>query len=139
MTPAAATDRAACRPTAHGLLLQLLPHLVNGISLGLLFALIALGFMLIVGVMETINLAHGSLFALGMYVALFLVAPQLGWFPTLQAAYLALPLGTRYAIALLLAPVVVGVFGMLLELVHAPHLRTRSALRPAARPSARRW
>ena len=32
-------------------LLQLLPHLANGISLGLLFALIALGFMLIVGVM----------------------------------------------------------------------------------------
>ena len=52
-------------------LTNLLPHLVNGISLGLLFALIALGFMLIVGVMETINLAHGSLFALGMYVALF--------------------------------------------------------------------
>ena len=52
-------------------LLNLLPHLVNGVSLGLLFALIALGFMLIVGVMETINLAHGSLFALGMYVALF--------------------------------------------------------------------
>src|SRR5205085_9618967 len=40
----------------------------------------------------------------------------LGWFPELQAAYLALPLGTRSAIALLLAPVVVGVFGMLLEL-----------------------
>ena len=60
---------------------DLLPHLVNGVSLGLLFALIALGFMLIVGVMETINLAHGSLFALGMYVALFLVTPRLGWFP----------------------------------------------------------
>ena len=97
-------------------MLHLLPHLVNGVSLGLLFALIALGFMLIVGVMETINLAHGSLFALGMYVALFIVTPQLGWFPELQAAYLALPLGTRYAVALLLAPVLVGVFGMLLEL-----------------------
>ena len=70
------------------MLVNLLPHLVNGISLGLLFALIALGFMLIVGVMETINLAHGSLFALGMYVALFVVAPRLGWFPELQAAYL---------------------------------------------------
>jgi branched-chain amino acid transport system permease protein len=58
------------------ILANLLPHLVNGISLGLLFALIALGFMLIVGVMETINLAHGSLFALGMYVALFLIAPS---------------------------------------------------------------
>jgi branched-chain amino acid transport system permease protein len=94
----------------------LLPHLVNGLSLGLLFALVALGFMLIVGVMETINLAHGSLFALGMYFALFFVSPQLGWFPSLQAAYMSLPLGTRYLVALLLAPVFVGVFGMLLEL-----------------------
>jgi branched-chain amino acid transport system permease protein len=97
-------------------LVDLLPHVVNGVSLGLLFALMALGFMLIVGVMETINLAHGSLFALGMYFAIFLVTPKLGWFPETQAAYLALPLGTRYAIALLFAPVLVGVFGMLLEL-----------------------
>lgn len=95
---------------------QVLPHLVNGISLGLLFALIALGFMLIVGVMETINLAHGSLFALGMYFALFLVAPQLGMFPGLQAWYMAFPIETRYLIALILAPVFVGLFGMLLEL-----------------------
>ena len=97
-------------------LLQLLPHLINGVSLGLLFALIALGFMLIVGVMETINLAHGSLFALGMYAALFFVAPQLGWFPGVQAWYMALPIETRYLVALLLAPVFVGLFGMLLEL-----------------------
>src|SRR5690349_15504702 len=99
-----------------GALADLLPHVVNGVSLGLLFALMALGFMLIVGVMETINLAHGSLFALGMYFAIFLVTPKLGWFPETQAAYLALPLGTRYAIALLFAPVLVGVFGMGLEL-----------------------
>jgi branched-chain amino acid transport system permease protein len=97
-------------------LLNLLPHLVNGVTLGLLFALIALGFMLIVGVMETINLAHGSLFALGMYFALFFVAPKLGLFPDLQAWYLALPIGTRYLVALFLAPVFVGLFGMLLEL-----------------------
>jgi branched-subunit amino acid ABC-type transport system permease component len=96
--------------------LNLLPHLVNGVTLGLLFALVALGFMLIVGVMETINLAHGSLFALGMYFALFIVTPQLGLFPDLQAWYLALPLGTRYVVALALAPVFVGLFGMLLEL-----------------------
>ncbi|HSI54668.1 MAG TPA: branched-chain amino acid ABC transporter permease [Ramlibacter sp.] len=94
----------------------MLPHLVNGISLGLLFALIALGFMLIVGVMETINLAHGSLFALGMYFALFFVSPQLGWFPGPQAWYMALPIETRYLVALFLAPVFVGLFGMLLEL-----------------------
>ncbi len=97
-------------------LINLLPHVVNGVTLGLLFALIALGFMLIVGVMETINLAHGSLFALGMYFALFIVTPTLGLFPDLQASYLALPVGTRYLAALFLAPVFVGLFGMLLEL-----------------------
>ena len=95
---------------------DLLPHLLNGLALGLLFALIALGFMLIVGVMETINLAHGSLFALGMYFALFLIAPKLGMFPNLQAWYMSLPLGTRYLVALILAPILVGIFGMLLEL-----------------------
>jgi len=97
-------------------MLDLLPYLVNGLALGLLFALIALGFMLIVGVMETINLAHGSLFALGMYAALFIAAPRLGWFPEAQAAYLSLPVATRYAIALFAAPVLVGLFGLLLEL-----------------------
>ena len=97
-------------------LLNLLPHLVNGVSLGLLFALIALGFMLIVGVMETINLAHGSLFALGMYAALFVMVPQLGWFPEAQAAWMSLPVGTRYVLALLLAPLGVGLFGLLIEL-----------------------
>jgi branched-subunit amino acid ABC-type transport system permease component len=97
-------------------LLDLLPFVVNGVSLGLLFALIALGFMLIVGVMETINLAHGSLFALGMYFALFVVTPQMGWLPDLQQAYLALPLAARYAVALAAAPVFVGIFGMLIEL-----------------------
>lgn len=98
------------------MLLNLLPHLVNGISLGLLFALIALGFMLIIGVMETINLAHGSLFALGMYAALTLMAPKFGWFPEAREAWMALPLGTRYAVALFAAPVLVGLFGLLLEL-----------------------
>jgi branched-chain amino acid transport system permease protein len=87
----------------------LIPHLVNGLALGLLFALIALGFMLIVGVMETINLAHGSLFALGMYAALFVIAPRVAWWE-------ALPLGTRFGVALFAAPLMVGLFGLLLEL-----------------------
>ncbi|MES2974683.1 MAG: branched-chain amino acid ABC transporter permease [Pseudomonadota bacterium] len=97
-------------------LTNLLPHLVNGVALGLLFALIALGFMLIVGVMETINLAHGSLFALGMYFALFLISPQLGWFPNIQAVYMALPIELRYLVALFVAPLAVGLLGMLLEI-----------------------
>jgi branched-chain amino acid transport system permease protein len=68
------------------------------VSLGLLFALIALGFMLIVGVMEVINLAHGSLFALGAYVAIFLLGLK---FP--------------FYAAVLIAPLLVALVGMALE------------------------
>ena len=96
-------------------MVSLVPHLVNGVALGLLFALIALGFMLIVSVMETINLAHGSFFALGMYIALFVMSPGDGT-SALLSGYRALPVGWRYSIALVLAPAIVGGFGMLLEL-----------------------
>lgn len=81
------------------LVADLLPHLFNGVSLGLLFALIALGFMLIVGVMEVINLAHGSLFALGAYAAIFLLSLKVPFYA-----------------ALFLAPLLVATAGMALEL-----------------------
>ncbi|WP_437972093.1 branched-chain amino acid ABC transporter permease [Sorangium sp. So ce260] len=91
----------------------MLPHLINGVSLGILFGLLALGFMLIVGVMEVINLAHGSLFALGAYVALEIVNP--GFMGEAAGTYLELPLALRYALALIVAPLLVGVVGMGLE------------------------
>jgi branched-chain amino acid transport system permease protein len=94
----------------------LAPHLLNGLALGLLFALIALGFMLVVGLMETINLAHGSFFALGMYIALVLVTPPAVFDALPVDAWKALPLPIRYGLALAIAPLVVGAFGMLLEL-----------------------
>jgi len=90
-----------------------LPHLINGISLGILFGLLALGFMLIVGVMEVINLAHGSLFALGAYVAVEIINPS--WLGEAGAGYLALPMALRYGLALVIAPLVIGVLGMGLE------------------------
>ena len=94
--------------------MTLLPHLVNGVSLGVLFGLLALGFMLIVGVMEVINLAHGSLFALGAYVAMEITSPR--WLgTTLGPTFLALPLAVRYGLALVLAPLVIGLLGMGLE------------------------
>ncbi len=96
-------------------LINLLPHLVNGISLGLLFALIALGFMLIVGVMELINLAHGSLFALGAYLAMVIISPDPTWFGALGVWYVELPLTLRYILAIVFAPALVALVGMALE------------------------
>jgi branched-chain amino acid transport system permease protein len=95
--------------------LDLLPHLLNGLMLGLLFALIALGFMLIVGLMEQINLAHGSLFALGAYIALQLLGSRPPLPADIASYWLSLPLGWRYALAFLIAPAVTGVVGVIVE------------------------
>lgn len=96
---------------------DLLPHLLNGLMLGLLFALIALGFMLIVGLMEQINLAHGSLFALGAYFALQLLGPRPPLPADLASYWLSLPLGWRYAAAFLIAPAAAGTVGVIVELL----------------------
>jgi branched-chain amino acid transport system permease protein len=86
----------------------MIPHILNGLILGLLFALIAIGFTLIVGVMELINLAHGSFFALGAYLAVTF----LGWV-TPDGVLAPGPL--LFLLALLVAPVLVSGVGMGLE------------------------
>lgn len=96
-------------------MIDLLPHILNGITLGLLFALIALGFMLIVGLMEQINLAHGSLFALGAYVAIVIVGGENVLSPLFGDFFKSMSLAGRYAAALVIAPLAVGVVGMGVE------------------------
>lgn len=98
----------------------LLPHMVNGLALGLLFALIALGFMLIVGVMEVINLAHGSLFALGAYFALSAIDGRWLASSDLTQWWLSIPLTARYVVALVVGPLLAAAAGMILELCLRP-------------------
>ncbi len=68
-------------------------QLLNGVQYGLLLFLIASGLTLIFGVMGIINLAHGSLFMIGAYVA-FLVARHWG------SVWLALPVAIAVGIVL---------------------------------------
>lgn len=89
--------------------IDLIPHLINGLSLGLLFALIALGFTLIVGVMELINLAHGSLFALGAYFAIVILTLGGGEPFSLYSSPM------MFGGALIVAPILVAILGMGLE------------------------
>jgi branched-subunit amino acid ABC-type transport system permease component len=65
--------------------------------------------------MEVINLAHGSLFALGAYFALWLIAPELAGFTEVAEAYTGLPIALRYGLALVVAPLGVAAVGMGLE------------------------
>ena len=49
---------------------QLLQQLVNGLAKGSIYALIALGYTMVYGIVELINFAHGDVFMLGSFVAL---------------------------------------------------------------------
>jgi branched-chain amino acid transport system permease protein len=86
-----------------------LQQLVNGLFLGSLYALFAVGYALIFGVLDILNLAHQAVFMLGAVAAL------------LAVLYLGLPL----PVALLLAMVVTGVVGLVLDRVGFAPLRRR--------------
>jgi len=50
-----------------------LQQLINGLTTGTLFALIAIGYTMVYGIIELINFAHGDLFMLGAFLALTLI------------------------------------------------------------------
>jgi len=86
-------------------------QLINALSLGSVYALFALGFTLIFGVLGVINLSHGAIFMLGSYAALLLVDK------------LALPLW----LALLVAMLVSGAIGFVVDYLILKPLRARNA------------
>src|SRR5437773_5054197 len=69
---------AAADPTGWETLLQ---HCLIGFTNGSLFALIALGYTMVYGIIELINFAHGDLFMLGSFLALTLI----GWLGLTEA------------------------------------------------------
>jgi len=65
----------------------ILEQLLNGLTIGSFYALIALGYSMVYGVMKLINFAHGDLFALGSYLGYTLVLIL-----DIPFSYLALPM-----------------------------------------------
>ncbi len=47
----------------------LLQQMINGLSLGAMYALLALGFTLVYGILELINFSHFNVFMVGCFVA----------------------------------------------------------------------
>jgi branched-chain amino acid transport system permease protein len=94
---------------------------LNGITLAALFFVVASGFTLIFGLMRVVNMAHGSLYLLGGYLALEM---QDSWFKE-EAGGLGISLagtGAEYdligwLVPLVLATLIIGVLGVIMQQV----------------------
>lgn len=64
--------------------------LLNGLTLGGLYFLVASGFTLIFGLMRNVNLAHGSMYLLGAYIGWEVADASGSWFLALLVAFLAI-------------------------------------------------
>jgi branched-chain amino acid transport system permease protein len=88
-------------------LTELLQHLVNGVSLGAIYALIALGYTMVYGVLKLINFAHGDVFMLGSMI---------GWYASARWSSEARNPSIAGALAVtLLSMVVCGAVGFVIE------------------------
>jgi branched-chain amino acid transport system permease protein len=93
---------------------MLAQQLVNGLTLGSTYALVALGFTLVFGILGMINFAHGEIFMLGAYMALLLVTiGKLSIFWSLLGAMVG-----------------AAILGMLIERISFRPLRNVSILAP---------
>lgn len=58
---------------------DLLQQICNGLLLGSLFALVAVGYTMVYGILRLINFAHCDIFMMAMYIAFFTVASNFKW------------------------------------------------------------
>ena len=84
-------------------------ELVNGITTGALYALVALGFTMVYGVLKLLNFAHGDLYMVGAYVGFFVIQ----WFG--GPAKLTIPVPLLLVIMFVLAAGLVGGLGVAIE------------------------
>jgi branched-chain amino acid transport system permease protein len=84
-------------------------ELVNGLTTGALYALVALGFSMVYGVLKLLNFAHGDLYMVGAFVGYFVIQ----WFGGPQALHIPVPL--LLTIMFVLAAVLVGFLGVAIE------------------------
>lgn len=88
---------------------QLLQQLFNGLSLGAIYALIAIGYTMVYGIIGMINFAHGDIYMIGAYVGLV----------TLSAIGTqgGVPIWLVIGLMLVVAAIITGVYGFVVEQV----------------------
>jgi branched-chain amino acid transport system permease protein len=100
---------------------NLLQQIVNGLSLGAIYALVALGYTMVYGVLRFINFAHGDVFMIGAFVGLYLYR----W---LKPFFAGLPQVFSFVAVLLATMAICGLLGVIIEKLAYKPLRNRSRL-----------
>jgi branched-chain amino acid transport system permease protein len=89
-------------------MVDILQQIINGISLGSIYALIALGYTMVYGILRLINFAHGDIFMVGAFIGYFALG---SW-------------NLPFALGLVIAMIGASVLGMIIERFAYRPLRT---------------
>jgi branched-chain amino acid transport system permease protein len=99
-------------------------ELVNGLTTGALYALVALGFSMVYGVLKLLNFAHGDLYMVGAFIGYFVIQ----WFGGPKG--LTIPVPLLLLIMFVLAAVLVGGLGVAIERFAYRPLRNAPRIAP---------
>jgi branched-chain amino acid transport system permease protein len=88
----------------------ILQQLTNGLTLGMVYALIAVGYSLVFGILRLVNFSHGSVYAFGAHMAMLSVAMKFGILP-----------------ALIRSIVLTGVLGVVIDKIALAPLRAKKS------------
>jgi branched-chain amino acid transport system permease protein len=93
-------------------LLEFMQQLINGLSLGAIYALIALGYTMVYGIIMLINFAHGDIMMVGAYVGFFSISV----------------LGSNIVVAMVFAMLACAVLGIVIEKIAYKPLRNATRI-----------
>ena len=89
----------------------IIEQIINGISLGMVYGLIAVGYSLVFGILKIVNFSHGSVYAFGAHMTLMFITLRLG-----------------LSIGILLSVILTGILGILIDWTALKPLRDKNSL-----------
>lgn len=101
-----------------------LQQLINGLTLGAVYALIALGYTMVYGILQLINFAHGEVYMLGAYLGIIVLA----FLTSIGLTAVSLPLAI--IITLTVSMLFCSAYGMTIEKIAYKPLRNAPRLSP---------
>ena len=93
--------------------MEFLSYLINGVSLGSIYAIIALGYTMVYGIAKMLNFAHGDVIMVGAYVSFYATSFATG--SLLGDTPSSLATGAAALVSVLIAMAVCTVLGVVIE------------------------